>query len=31
VIDDVLGGVGASDILDEPVEDITDLLGGLLG
>jgi putative nucleotidyltransferase with HDIG domain len=31
VIDDVLGGTGVSDLLDEPVEDVTDLLGGLLG
>jgi putative nucleotidyltransferase with HDIG domain len=30
-IDEVLGGTGVSDLLDEPVEDITDLLGGLLG
>ena len=30
-LDDLLGGTGVSDLLDEPVEDVTDLLGGLLG
>ena len=31
VVDDLLGGGGVSDLVDEPVEDLTDLLGGLLG
>ncbi|HJQ72554.1 MAG TPA: HD domain-containing phosphohydrolase, partial [Actinomycetota bacterium] len=31
VVDDLLGGAGVSDLVDEPVEDLTDLLGGLLG
>ena len=31
VVDDLLGGSGVSDLVDEPVEDLTDLLGGLLG
>ena len=30
VVDD-LGGAGVSELVDEPVEDLTDLLGGLLG
>ena len=31
VVDDLLGGSAVSDLVDEPVEDLTDLLGGLLG
>ena len=30
-VDDLLGGSAVSDLVDEPVEDLTDLLGGLLG
>jgi putative nucleotidyltransferase with HDIG domain len=30
-VDDLLGGAGVSELVDEPVEDLTDLLGGLLG
>jgi putative nucleotidyltransferase with HDIG domain len=31
VVDDLLGGAAVSELVDEPVEDLTDLLGGLLG
>ncbi len=31
LVDDLLGGAGVSELVDEPVEDLTDLLGGLLG
>jgi putative nucleotidyltransferase with HDIG domain len=31
LVDDLLGGTGTSDLVDEPVEDLTDVLGGLLG
>ena len=30
LVDGVVGGSIASDVLDEPVDDVTDLLGGLL-
>jgi putative nucleotidyltransferase with HDIG domain len=30
-VDDLLGGAGVSGLVDEPVEDLTDVLGGLLG
>jgi hypothetical protein len=31
VVDDLLGGAGVSELVDEPVEGLTGLLGGLLG
>ena len=31
VVEGLLGGAGVSQLVDEPVEDLTDLLGGLLG
>jgi putative nucleotidyltransferase with HDIG domain len=31
MVDDLLGGAGVSELVDEPVEDLTDLLGGLFG
>ena len=31
LVDHVLGGSAVSDLVDEPVEDLTDVLGGLLG
>jgi len=31
LVDDLLGGTGVSDLVDEPVQDLTDVLGGLLG
>ena len=31
VLDDLLGGSDASGVVDEPVEDLTDIVGGILG
>jgi hypothetical protein len=31
VVDVLTGGTAASDLLDQPVEDLSDTLGGLLG
>jgi hypothetical protein len=31
LVDELLGGTGVSDLVDEPVQDLTDVLGGLLG